>query len=662
MVPHLTLSLFFVIAACGGKSEEAGPQVLTFDGGGDTGVEDSGTGEVERIDNDGDGYTDDVDCADDDETINPSASETCDGLDNNCDGVIDEGLLQTFYPDADRDSYGDDFSPIEACEEPDGYISRGGDCDDTSAEINPLSDELCNGVDDNCDGTIDGDDALDMPTWYADNDRDTFGRPDSTIQACEVPDGFVGNGMDCDDFDALISPFGIELCDAVDNDCNGVVDDDASVDAGEWFRDADGDGWGSETESVFACSAPGGFVSAVGDCNDGSAIINPESTEICNMIDDNCDGAVDEGFSVETYYRDSDGDTYGDSSEPIVSCLPVAGFSTTAGDCDDSEYWSNPGLSELCDEIDNDCDGVVDEDLVFTDFVPDADGDGFGDASGPVVTDCVPPEGFVIDTTDCDDGNPTVNPASVESCNGLDDNCDGSIDEGMPEYTYYADEDSDGFGVPESTVTACDLPPGYSESDADCDDTDDFTYPGAYEFCDGEDDDCNGLVDDGCGYSRDFVLFVTDSFAVTMDTSTWLNTREEADAYCATFAAENGIDGTDFKIVYSTPDEDARDYLDYVPGLDSIFDRFGSLIDDADLYDGTSPVLPDMASWTIVGSGSDGRFFECAGSYPSGSWPICQYCDQKFACGSASDAILNPGSCCWTGNRAIACMGSLTGG
>ena len=94
VVPHLTLSLLFVIAACGGKSEEVGPQVLTFDAGGDTGVEDSGTGGVERIDNDGDGYTDDVDCADDDETINPSASETCDGVDNNCDGVIDEGLLQ----------------------------------------------------------------------------------------------------------------------------------------------------------------------------------------------------------------------------------------------------------------------------------------------------------------------------------------------------------------------------------------------------------------------------------------------------------------------------------------------------------------------------------------------------------------------------------------
>ena len=86
-------------------------------------------------------------------------------------------------------------------------------------------------------------------------------------------------------------------------------------------------------------------------------------------------------------------------------------------------------------------------------------------------------------------------------------------------------------------------------------------------------------------------MFVTDSF-LGSSSSSWLETREDANAYCEDYAASSGIDGTNFKIVYSTPDEDARDYLDYVPGTDMVYDRYGVLIDDTDLYDGTSPRLP----------------------------------------------------------------------
>jgi hypothetical protein len=465
--------------------------------------------------------------------------------------------------------------------------------------------------------------------------------------------------MDCNDFDPLTSPFGLEFCDGEDNDCNGIIDDDSATDASEWYRDVDGDGWGTPDTIAVSCAMPGGFVANDEDCNDGNAVVNPDSLEVCNSVDDNCDGAVDEGFAVDTYYRDEDGDTYGDLSAPVVSCAPVAGHSVVGGDCDDDEYWSNPGLSELCDEIDNDCDGIIDEELVFTDFVPDADGDGFGDATGPVVTDCIAPADHVIDTSDCDDGDASVNPGEVESCNGIDDNCSGTIDEGMAEYVYHEDTDGDGYGREGASVTACTVPPGYSEVDSDCDDTDAHTYPGAYEFCDGEDDDCNGLIDDDCGFSRDYVLFVTNP---VITSSASIASREDADATCADYAADNDIDGSDFRIIYSTPDEDARDYLDYIPAMDRVYDRYGTLLSDLDIYDGSSPTLPDMHSWTIVGSGGDGRFMECSGSYEAGSWPICQYCSKKFACGSASAALFTPASCCWTGDRAIACMGMLTGG
>ena len=659
----ICIHLLVFLVACGGKENGTVGKPPVFDQG-DSGIEADADADLDvdeggTIDADADGFTASEDCDDSDPMVNPDAVEECDEIDNNCDGQVDEGLTRTYYPDVDMDGFGDDSSPVEACSRPDGYISRGGDCDDVDERVNPDGEEYCNGIDDDCDGETDGPDAVDPVTWFADSDGDGFGHPEITAEACELPPGFVTNALDCDDFNPLVSPFGIEMCDGLDNDCNGETDEDESIDAREWFRDLDGDGYGAVTTTTLSCSIPSGYVDNAEDCDDSSPFISPDGVEVCNSIDDNCDGAVDEGFAVETYYRDSDGDTYGDSTDPIVSCAPVAGFSASGGDCDDDEYWANPGLSELCDEIDNDCDGVVDEELVFTDFVPDGDGDGFGDATGAVVTDCIPPSGYVVDTSDCDDGNSAVNPAAVESCNGLDDNCDGTIDEGMPEYTYFQDGDGDGHGVEESTVTACSVPPGYSELSDDCDDTDDFTYPGAYEFCDGEDDDCNGLVDDDCGYSRNYVLFVTGTF-ISDSPSSWLETREDADAYCADYAASSGIDGTNFKIVYSTPDEDARDFLDYVPGTDTVYDYTGTLIDDPDLYDGTSPRLPDMKSWTIVGSGTDGRFMECSGSYPAGSWPICQYCDQKFACGSSSADVFNPTSCCWTGSRAIVCMGEMS--
>jgi hypothetical protein len=315
-------------------------------------------------------------------------------------------------------------------------------------------------------------------------------------------------------------------------------------------------------------------------------------------------------------------------------------------------------LVELCDALDNDCDGVVDEELVFTDFVPDSDGDGYGAASGLVVTDCVPPAGYVVDTTDCDDGNATIHPAAIESCNGADDNCNGELDEGLAEYLYFVDGDGDGFGIPDTTITACDLPEGYSEVDSDCDDAIEDTHPGAYELCDDRDNDCNGLIDDDCGSRRDYVMFVTSTFIGSAE-STWLETREDANAYCAGYAGDYDIDGSDFQVVYSTPEEDARDYLDYLPGVDRVFGRDGAEVGGEDIFDGTSMLLPDMMSWTITGTGLDGTFAECSGAFESGSWPICQFCDRKFTCSSSSEGPFSGGSCCWTGSRAILCMGAL---
>jgi hypothetical protein len=161
------------------------------------------------------------------------------------------------------------------------------------------------------------------------------------------------------------------------------------------------------------------------------------------------------------------------------------------------------------------------------------------------------------------------------------------------------------------------------------------------------------------GDLRDFILFATNRFVDAAE-STWLDDRTEADAYCATYAASEGIAGSDFRIVYSTPDEDARDFLAYDAARgDRVFDREGTQIGGADLWDGGAIALPDLLSWTVTSTGPDGTFRECSGSYPSGSWPICQYCDRKFACADATDNPLAPGACCWSGTRAILCMAEI---
>lgn len=154
----------------------------------------------------------------------------------------------------------------------------------------------------------------------------------------------------------------------------------------------------------------------------------------------------------------------------------------------------------------------------------------------------------------------------------------------------------------------------------------------------------------------DFVLFTTDPF-LGSSSSTWLSTREDADAKCASEASRLGIRGSDWRIVYSNPDEDAIDFLLYNPSrADRVFDRHGTQIDGGDLFGG-GVRLSDLRSWTITGTGADGTYRECSGSYAPGTWPICQWCSRKFACASATDDPFRPGACCWTGVRAIVCMG-----
>jgi hypothetical protein len=274
---------------------------------------------------DGDGRTACDDCDDENPANYPGATEICDGMDNNCDGVSDEGF------DGDGDGIGD---CVYEC---DGVNECLDDCDDTDPLIHPGAEEICDGIDNDCDYQID-------EGFDADGD------------------GFLSCRGDCDDTNPAVNPWAEEVCDGLDNDCDGTVDDS---------RDRDGDG--------HACSGAGSS-----DCDDENPTIYPGAPELCDGLDNDCDGEVPA--------REVDADEDG-----VYGC---------AGDCNDSNPTIAPGLGELCDGLDNDCNPATLE-------TADNDGDGLSSCAG-----------------DCDDSDPLINPGGDEVCDGLDNDCDGTTDEG----------------------------------------------------------------------------------------------------------------------------------------------------------------------------------------------------------------------------------------
>ncbi len=373
-----------------------------------------------KIDEDGDGYyigcTDysqvlGPDCNDKDKNINPGVLEICDGIDNNCDGNIDEGFIDT-------DGNGiPDCAITEICDgidnNGDGNIDEGfADTDgDGLADCQDM--EVCDGKDNDGDGNID--------EGFADTDGDGIADCQDT-ETCDGKDndgdGQIDEGFPDTDGDGTADCQDMEICDGKDNDGDGQID--------EGFPDTDGDG--------------------TADCQD---------TEICDGKDNDGDGRIDEGFP------DTDGDG--------------------TADCQDTE---------ICDGLDNDGDGLVDEGF------PDTDGDGTADCQDTEVCDGKDNDGDGrIDEGFPDtDGDGTADCQDMEVCDGKDNNGDGRIDEG------FRDTDRDGIADCQD-VEVCDgkdndgdgrIDEGFRDTDgdgtADCQDT---------ETCDGLDNDGDGLVDEG---------------------------------------------------------------------------------------------------------------------------------------------------------------------
>ena len=249
---------------------------------------------------------------------------------------------------------------------------------------------------------------------------------------CDDDAGQSSVGTDCDDTDADVFLGAIEACNGgVDDDCDGLADDADTTSTGRtsWYGDGDSDGFGDVTVTVSACAAPSGYVGDATDCDDADAGTSPGAAEVCDGEDDDCDGTADEGVEI-TWYEDVDGDGYGVSATTFEACTRPTGFAAIATDCDDADALEHPGATEQCDGLDNDCDGTADDGVTYSDWYADIDGDGFGDPSSTAVNDCLAPTGTSDDPTDCDDGDPFVRPSGIELCNGTDDDCDTVTDEG----------------------------------------------------------------------------------------------------------------------------------------------------------------------------------------------------------------------------------------
>ena len=188
---------------------------------------------VEGQDLDGDGFSADDDCDDTNPDIRPDAIEACDGIDNNCNALIDDAdatldvsTASAFYIDADGDGYGIATNTQRACTAPDGFSALNSDCLDSDPLVSPEGVEVCNGVDDDCDGLVDdADDSVDTTTGvsaFVDADGDGHGNPDMPVRVCTPADGVVLSDDDCDDTTAERAPDLAEICgDGIDNVCSG---------------------------------------------------------------------------------------------------------------------------------------------------------------------------------------------------------------------------------------------------------------------------------------------------------------------------------------------------------------------------------------------------------------------------------------------------------
>ena len=438
--------------------------------------------------------------------------------------------------------------PSELDQDGDSFIAAD-DCNDSDPAVNPDAIEICDGIDNNCDEQIDDAGATDASTWYTDADGDGHGVEEGSQVACAAPEGTVASSDDCDDTNADVFP------DAREDNCEDPVD--YNCDGSVGYEDADGDG------------SP-----ACRDCADDDATAFPDGSEVCDDVDNDCNGLVDEEASdASTFYADADGDGYGNPNVTESECAASAGFVADNTDCDDLHAPAYPGATETCDGHDTDCNGTVDDAADAPTWYADTDGDGAGNPNNSTQA-CDQPSGYLASATDCDDSDDSAYPGGTEVCDDVDNDCDGSTDESPTDgTTFYLDHDGDGYGDPELTTSACAQPSKYVTDNTDCNDLRAEANPAGTEVCGGVDENCDGNTDE----------------ATAADAATWY-ADSDADTYGDASVSQKACTKPSGYVSDSADCDDSSDQA--LPGGNEICDGL-----DNDCEGTTDENAADMQFW-----------------------------------------------------------------
>ncbi|MCO4761096.1 MAG: hypothetical protein KC502_06300, partial [Myxococcales bacterium] len=479
------------------------------------------------------------DCNDLVKAINPAAQEICgNSVDENCDNSLnsnDAASCTTYYYDGDGDGFGVSVSKCLCTPEGGFKATKAGDCDDTKTTINPAAKEVCgDGLDNNCNGTVNEVNATNCIKFYKDGDKDGFGGTTSQCQCVAEGEFLATTSGDCDDTNNTVKPGGKEICDAIDNNCNSKTDEGC---------DDDGDGHcdfqmqitptatcikstpkcdgvtlnnicyqafpilKTYSSSQTACKALGGTLTPINSLQENSTV-RSAVTKACGSTAVAWIGADDlalEGVikwqagNAFNYANWAGGSANNTATNDALQMLANGTWSMTApgvsscyvcklgkvnngsgDDCDDTNKLISPSATEVCDDKDNNCDGVKDDKC-------DSDGDGYCNKTATVIgSPLVCNKG----TGDCDDSNNTVFPGKTEMCDGADNDCDGQLDEGC---------DTDGDDYCTTAMAVVGTPAVCPKGGGDCLDSNKAVNPGATEVCgDSLDNNCAGGVDEIC--------------------------------------------------------------------------------------------------------------------------------------------------------------------